>query len=87
MFHLINTPDDVGSSPWLFGILGLFALTAGIVLVSRPKKSGEVWRKISQATSPWRVPKWPIALTVAIGCLCLLIAAAMLYGTWTILQE
>jgi hypothetical protein len=75
------------TSFWTWGIGGLFALTVGLLFVIRPRKSGEIWWKITQATRPWRVRKVPLGVNIAVGCLGLLIAAAFFYAAWITLQR
>jgi hypothetical protein len=86
MFRIDEILKATGPSPWIFGIVGLFALSVGLVFVMRPRKSGETLWRITQATRPWHVRKVPVGLSIAFGCLGLLIAAAMFYIAWAFLQ-
>lgn len=74
--------------PWPFAVVGLVALTIGLCFVIRPRKTGERWRKIQQAVQPyWTVPKMPVGVNIAVGCLFLLIAIVMAFFAWALLQK
>ena len=85
MIHMKEAAIALADSPWQWGIGGLFALAAGLVLVIWPRKSGETWQKITQATSPWPVPKALVGVTIAAGCLFLVIAAVFFYAACRLL--
>ena len=87
MIHIEEVAKATATFPWAWGIGGLFALAVGLVFVISPRKSGEAWWKITQATRPWRVRKAPVGAIIAVGCLCLLIAAVFFYGAWELLHR
>jgi uncharacterized membrane protein HdeD (DUF308 family) len=89
MLHFEEPVKALTISPWLFGVGGVIALAIGLLFVIRPRKSGKVWWKIQQGMSPYRVPKelYGRGAVIAVGCLALLIAAAFLWTTWSILQR
>jgi hypothetical protein len=87
MFHLAESVVAPALSPWPFGIIGILALTAGLLLVIRPRRAGEVWWKASQWGTPWRVPRWPVGATIAAGCFFLLVAIAMFCAAWVLFHR
>jgi hypothetical protein len=74
------------SSAWGWGIAGLFALIVGLVLVIRPRRAGEIWRRAVQATRPWRVVRMPVGVIVAAGCISLAVAVVFIYTSWMLIQ-
>ncbi len=88
MFHLAETAKSAALSPWPFGIVAVIALIVGLALVIRPRQSGEAWRKAQQSVMPyWRLQKIPIGASIAVGSLCLLVAVAMAYAVWAVIQS
>jgi len=86
MLHLVEHVKPVADSPWFWGILGSFALIVGLLLVIRPKQSGERWWRLQQAIQPWPLPKWPWGFTLAAGCLALGVGLCFLGVTWDIVR-
>ena len=88
MFQLSETVKAVALSPWPFGAIGVVTLAVGLILVIRPRQAGKKFWKFQQGMQPyWNVPKWPVGVTIAAGCLFLLIAVAMTYAAWALLQK
>jgi hypothetical protein len=87
MFIFAETAKSAGPSPWIFGIVAIIAFALGIVFLIRPRQSSEAWRRITQATRPYRVKKAPVGVSVAFGCLCLFIGAVMFYFAWAFSQR
>jgi hypothetical protein len=76
----------VSVSVWVFGGFGLIALIVGLLLVIRPRQSGEVWRSLQQAVQPyWKINRAPVGVYIAVGCVCLAVAIPMLFTAWDIL--
>lgn len=76
------------ASPWTWGIIGAIAFSIGLLFVIRPAKSGEAMWKVAQSLRSYPVTKAPVGVSVAFGCLCLLIAVAA-FGTawWALAQQ
>jgi hypothetical protein len=78
---------DTPPSPWMLSVVGLVALILGLLIVIWPRKANEVIWRSNQAFRPWRVRKPPFGFAVAFGCLLLVVAAAMFYGTWATIHS
>jgi hypothetical protein len=85
--RVLETPESPASFPWIFGGIGILALAVGLVFVIRPRQAGEAWWKITQGTRPYRAPKVPLGVSIGIGCLFLLIGAAMLWFAGAFLHQ
>ena len=74
---------DITNSPLFWGAFGLVLLVIGLLFVIKPRKAGAAWWKLTQALNPFPVPKWPFGVTLAAGCLFLVLSALMFYGMWS----
>lgn len=86
MIRVVEAASAAVPFPWIFGIGGIVALAVGLIFVIRPRQSGEVWWKLTQATRAYRVPKVPLGGSIAVGCFFLLIAATSLSFSWAFFQ-
>lgn len=77
----------VASSPWPLVVGGLILLVLGLLVITRPRKSGEVFRKLNQAFRPWKLGPTPVPLMVVLGCCALLMGAGSLYVAWVVLSR
>jgi hypothetical protein len=87
LLRIGDTTAYVALAPWFFGIFGLLLLTVGLLFIVRPGKSSERWWKIQQAVNPFRVQKVSGGGIVALGCLCVLMAALFFVVTWALWQR
>jgi hypothetical protein len=84
---LTRTQPVPADFPWIFGAFGIVALAVGIICVSRPRQSGEAWWRFTQATRPYPVPKVPLGIMIATGCLFVVIGLVMLSFGWVFLAH
>jgi uncharacterized membrane protein HdeD (DUF308 family) len=84
--QLVEQVKPVADSPWFWGIPGLVVFVIGLLLVIRPKQSGERWWRLQRAMRPWPLPRWPWGVTLAAGCLALVVGVLFLGVTWDIVQ-
>lgn len=76
------------SIPLAVGIAGVVALFFALMLLSRPRKSAEMWWKFQQTNQPyWKVPKPPVGMMIAVGVLLLIVAAGAFQTAWTVLNR
>jgi hypothetical protein len=82
MFNVVETVRHIVGAPWGLAVVGVIVLAAGLPLLIWPRKANDIMWKVQQGTSPWRVRKPPFGVTIAMGCLFILIALALFVGTW-----
>ena len=70
-------------SPWLWAVGGLVTMAVGLLLILRPRKSGEIIDTINQSLRP-RYRPTPVPVIVVVGCFALLLGAGFLYGAWVV---
>ena len=86
MMMVLQAPQGSdAASLWVFAFFGVVALTWGVLFLIWPRKSGEIARKMQQRLQPyWTIPRFPIGVSIALGCLGLIVAFAMFYAAWSI---
>ena len=86
MFNAVEIVRHIVGAPWVLAVVGVFGLAGGLVLVIWPRKANDIMWKVQQGTSPWRVRKPPFGVTIAMGCLFILVALALFVATWAAYQ-
>lgn len=87
MFHVLEMVRHNPGGQLGPAIAGVLCMAAGFPLLIWPRKSNEKWWMITQALRPWRVRRFPLGLTIAVGCLMEVIALVAFYGTWVSFQN
>jgi hypothetical protein len=82
MFNAVEIVRHIVGAPWVLAVVGVFGRDGGLVLVIWPRKTNDILWKAQQGTSPWSQWKASFGVTITIGCLFILGALGMVYGTW-----